>query len=223
MLYNYVNETYLKTFVPELTQFLWTGETTFDAQKQAAEQIVTTDFLTSEYKPLALRPDLYLRTSTDTLSDSSTGTSYEDTANRLRLAYNVTVRTGTTSLVLQGSNDESTWTTITTQSITATGRGSFVFISAFKYYRINSTITAGTLAFTAWLTENIYDLFFAYKTLELILMNAGKTEDNKYTQYALYFAQMYKDLWAKGIFWKDNDGDGTADEEKRTSDVRFGR
>lgn len=222
MLSNYVNETYLKTFVPELAHFLWTGETTFDGLKQASEQIVSAEFINSDYRPLALRPDLYLRTSTDTLSTNATGTSYEDTANRLRLAYNVTVRSGATSIVLQGSNDQSTWTTIQTQSITATGAGSFVFISAFKYYRINATVS-GTLAFTAWLTETIFDLFFAYKWLELILMNAGKGDDNKYTQYALYFAQLYKDLWAKGIFWKDNDGDGTADEEQRNSDVRFGR
>jgi hypothetical protein len=223
MLKNYTTETYIKTFVPELTRYLWPGETTYDAQKQAAEQQVTMDFISSSYKALALRPDLYLRTATATLSADETGTSYEDKCQRLRLAYNVTVRSGTTALVLQGSNDETTWTTITTQSITATGESSFCFITAFKYYRINATITAGTLAFTAWLTETIFDLFFAYKWLEGILMNAGKTSDSKYTEYAKYFLEMYNALWQKGIIWQDTDSDGVADEEDKFADITFGR
>jgi hypothetical protein len=86
MLKNYVNETYLKTFVPELTRYLWSGETTFDGFKQAAEQTVVNDFLNRGYKALALRPDLSLRTSTNTLSSDTTGVSYEDTVSRLRFA-----------------------------------------------------------------------------------------------------------------------------------------
>lgn len=224
MIYNYLSETDLQGHLYEKDYYKWTGQSDLSSLKSDAEQAVLLDFINSKYKLLALRPDLSLRSSTDTISASSTGTSYEDTGNRLRCGYNVTVRTGTTSLVLQGSNDETTWTTITTQSITDTGRGSFVFVSAYKYYRINSTITAGTLAFTAWLTETIFDNFFKYKWIEFILMNAGKAEvDSKYTSYALYFRQMYNELWEKGIFQIDNDGDGTIDEDATNLNVRMGR
>lgn len=192
----------------------FTGQSDLSAYKSEAEQVVLVDAINKGYRAEALRPDLYLRTSTDTLSASETGTSYEDTANRLRLAYNVTVRSGTTSIVLQGSNDEEDWTTIQTKSITAEGAGSFVFISAFKYYRINSTITAGTLAFTAWLTEIVWDSFFKYKWLEVALMNAGKGEDNKYTQYALYFKQEYDSLWDKTKLATDTDFDGEMEQAK---------
>lgn len=224
MLKNYVTETGLQGFVYEKDLYLWTGQTDLSASKERAEQVVINDFINRGYKPLALRPDLYLRTSTSTLSSDTTGTSYEDIASRLRLAYNVTVRSGTTSIVLQGSNDEVTWTTIQTQSITATGEGSFVFLAAFKYYRINAVITAGTLAFTAWLTEASYDLFFAYKWLEIILMNAGKAAESKYTEYGKYFLEQYEKLW-NGIVWEDADGDGTINEDSKsnTGVVTFGR
>lgn len=202
---NHVDETYLKTFVPELARYLWTGETTFNGFKQAAEQVVVNDFINRGYRALALRPNLNLRTSTDTLTADETGVSYEDTFSRLRLAYNVTVQSGTTSLVLQGSADETTWNTIQTQSITAAGEGSFVFLTAYKYYRINLDVTApGSLAFTAWLTEASYDLWFTYYWLYLILINAGKANENKYTEYADRFLKMYETLWASGIILDEN-------------------
>jgi len=224
MIYNYLSETDLQSYLYPKDDFRWTGQTDHSSSKSEAEQVVLLDFINSKYSLLALRPDLSLRSDTATLSADSTGTSYEDTGNRLRCGYNVTVRTGTTSLVLQGSNDESTWTTITTQSITATGAGSFVFVSAYKYYRINSTITAGTLAFTAWLTETIFDNCFKYKWLEFILMTAGKADpDSKFTNYAMYFREMYKEIFANGFYQIDNDGDGTTDETETQSDVRMGR
>lgn len=213
---NYTNETYLKTLVPELTRYLWSTESNFDGFKQAAEQVVLSDFLNRGLKVIALRPDLDLRTSTDTLSADETGVSYEDIHTRLRCVYNVTVRTGTTELVLQGSEDEITWNTIKTESVTATGEGSFVFIQAYKYYRINATISAGTLAFTSYLTESNYDLFFAYYWLYLILINAGKGNENKYTEYANVFLGMYNSLWANGVVVENN-------TKQKTSIVRMGR
>ena len=225
MLANYTDEIYLKGFVPELSRLLWSGETDYSKQKEKAEQIVSMDFLVSSYKALSLRPDLYLRSDTSTLNADTTGTPFYDAASRLRLAYNVTVRTGTTtSLTLQGSSDQVTWTDIKTISITATGADSVVFISAFQYYRINATITSGILAFTAWLTETIYDLFFAYKWLELILMNAGKGDQNKFTEYAKYFAEQYGLLWQRGIIYEDLNGDGTVSNsnKKKTGIVRMG-
>ena len=174
---------------------MWSGETDYTKQKVKAEQIVLNDFINRGHKATILRPNLDLRTSTDTINTSSTGTSYEDTQTRMRLGYNVTVRTGTTSLVLQGSDDEATWSTITTISVTSTGISSEVFLTPYKYYRINSTITAGTLAFTAWLTETNYDLWFAYKWLELILMNAYTNEDDQYYKRMEWFKNAYNDLW----------------------------
>ncbi len=196
MIKNYLTETDLQGYLYEKDALRWTGQSDLSLSKAQAEQTVVLDMINRGYRAEISRPDLYLRTDTTTLTTALTGDSIEDTANRLRLAYNVTVRTGTTAIVLQGSNDESTWTTIQTQSITATGEGSFTFISAFKYYRINATVS-GTLAFTAWLTEIVWDQFFKFKWLEVMLMNAGKGEDNKYTQYAIYFRNEYNDLFDK--------------------------
>lgn len=215
MVKNYLTETDLQGYLYEKEYYKWTGQTDLSASKSQAEQVVVLDFINRGYRNEISRPDLYLRTSTDTISADSTGTSYEDTGNRLRLAYNITVRTGTTSLVLQGSNDEETWTTIQTQSITATGESSFIFISGFKYYRINSTITAGTLAFTAWLTETVWDSFFKNKWLEVLMMGAGKGDpESKFTNYALYFKQEYDNLWNTAKILTDEDNDGEVEEKK---------
>lgn len=213
MIKNYLIEADLQGFLYEKDALRWTGQSDLSLAKSQSEQIVSQDFINRGYRAEISRPDLYLRSDTATLSSTTTGDSVEDTENRLRLCYNVTVRTGTTSLVLQGSNDESTWTTIQTQSITATGEGSFTFISAFKYYRVNATIT-GTLAYTAWLTETIWDLFFKYKWLEIILINAGKGEDNKYTQYAMYFRNEYNTLWDSAKILTDEDFDGEPEQRK---------
>lgn len=214
MLKNYIDETYLKGFVPELARYLWSGETTYDKQKQSAEQIVLSDFINKGYNTVIIRPDLYLRSDTDTLSASSTGDTITAYGIRMRLAYNVTVRTGTTSIVLQGSNDDETWNTIQTTSITDTGSGSFVFLNSYTYYRINSTITAGTLAFTAWLTETNYDLWFAYKWLELILMSAYTNEDDQYYKRMEWFRNAYNELWNGAVILSDDDFDGEVDTSK---------
>ncbi len=219
MLRNYLLETDLAQLEPEYIRYLWSSQTDFSGFKTMSEMIVKNDFVNRGYSAKALRPDLMLRTSTDTISASSTGTAFEDLYSRTRLAYNVTERTGTTSLVLQGSTDNSAWVTIETQSITATGEGSFFFIEGYRYYRINSTITAGTLAFTAWITEGIYDLFFLYKWIELIMFDAGKKKDTKYNDAYLKYKADYDALWDSVVLTDDN---GVV-EESRPAQVRMGR
>ena len=223
---NYITETQLQGYLYEKTRLLWQGQTDFSIAQTQADGEVLRDFITTGYTLMQLRPDLFLRTDTATISASTTGTSYEDKCQRLRLAYLVTVRTGTTSLVLQGSNDETTWYTVSTQSIVDADIsiiGSFTFTAVYKYYRINSTITAGTLAFTAWMAETIFDSLYLYRWLYVILINAGKAQENKYTEYANIFLNMYNDAWAKLIVWLDTNLDGVADEKSKPSLVRAGR
>jgi len=220
MIYNYCTETDLKGFFPELSRYLWSGESDYSKQKQTAEQIFSADLINRGYKSVYMRPDLYLRTSTDVLTANETGVSYEDTVTRLRLCYNIISYTGTCSLVLEGSNDELTWSDITTVSITATGINSTVFVSAYKYYRVNATVGTN-LAFKAWLTETNYDLFIQYKWLELIMWNASREAEDIYAQKALVLKQWYEDLWNNGLLNIDTNTDGIPDEQ--TEPVRFGR
>lgn len=224
MIYNYNTETDLKGFFPELSRYLWSGETTYDKQKQTAEQIVSSDFINRGYRLFAMRPDLYLRNSTDVLTTASTGTAYSDTITRLRLGYNILSYSGTCTLVFQGSNDNTNWETIKTVSITATGINSTVFINAYKYYRINSTVGTN-LAFKAWLTETNYDLFFQYKWLELIMWNASKEPEDTYEMKAKQLRQWYDDLFANATVFEDPDLDGVVNEDDKlgTGFVRFGR
>jgi hypothetical protein len=216
---NFVDVAYLETFVPEIAQYKWTTQSSILTYRQAVEEKVLGDFSNRGYKFSELRPSLVLRSSTDTVAVDTTGASFNEEHERRRLVYNVTVRTGTTALVLQGSNDELTWDTITTQSITATGEGSFLFVAGYDYYRLNSTITAGTLAYTAYLTETSYDRLFAYYWIYLVLLNAGKGEDNQYTQYANVWLKLYQDEWASVALLLDDNGV----IEASSQNITFGR
>lgn len=229
---NFVDETYLKGFVPELaTSYLRTGETNFTKQKSAAEQVVIQDLINKGYRSYLLRTPLSLRTAgtTVTSTDETGAKSDKDIATRLRLVYNVTVfTTPAATLTLQGTNDSSneTWATVTTATPSATGETSAVFGVTNKYYRINSDCTAaGTIDYDAYLVDTTMDLFFAYKWLEIIFMNLfTETSNNEFFEKMKYFQEAYDKLWNDARIFEDTDesGDVAESEGVPTTKITFG-
>src|SRR5512141_3047501 len=111
---NYITEEYVKGFVPELSRYLWQGETNYNKQKEKAEQIVLNDFLARGYRPVLLQNELVLRESGSTISADETGIiSKEDKLSRMRLFTDVKALTGgEKKIMLQGSNDRLKWNDI---------------------------------------------------------------------------------------------------------------
>jgi len=211
---NYTNETFLKGFVAPLSKYLWTGQTTYNSQKSNAELIVNNDFVSKGYRNSFIQVPLVLRES-ETISANETGLAIEDNLVRMRYVYTVSVFTGTAkTIVLMGCNEEDgTFETVNTFTITSTSANMTGIISdSYKYYKLVSTVPGGTLNFTFKLVETSYDLFFAYKWLELILMDSFKEENDQYYLKMIEFRKMYNDLWNNVVINEDTDEDGTYDD-----------
>ena len=211
---NYTNETFLKGFVAPLSKYLWTGQTTYNSQKSNAELIVNNDFVSKGYRNSFIQVPLVLRES-ETISANETGLAIEDNLVRMRYVYTVSVYTGTAkTIVLMGCNEEDgTFETVNTFTITSTSANMTGIISdSYKYYKLVSTVPDGTLNFTFKLVETSYDLFFAYKWLELILMDSFKEENDQYYLKMIEFRKMYNDLWNNVVINEDTDEDGTYDD-----------
>lgn len=197
MIKNYVTETDLQRLVPELANdvYLWTGQTDHASQGIEAFNYVRQDLINRGYDLRQLMTPLTLST-----------TSAEDTINRLRWVVTATV-TGTA--ILYGSTDDTTWNTIQTETISSAGTTSYVITQTYLYYKIG-----GTATFTSELVDTTFDGLIKYKWIEFIFINAGKGENSRYTEYALYFSKMYDDLLNKMRIPVDTDSDGETDTTK---------
>lgn len=204
MFKSYIIESDLSRIVPELANdaYLWTGQTDHSGQGVEAVNTVRQDLINKGYNLRQLMKPLTLST-----------TKIEDEVNRLRWVANVTV-TGT--IILYGSDDDATWNTIQTTTISATGETSYIIPETYAYYK-----TGGTATFTSWLVDTTFDSLIKFKWLELIFMNAGKAEDNKYTQYALWCRQEYDNILNKMVVPVDSNDDGVveADERSKTTSI----
>lgn len=210
---NYVTETDLKGFIPELTKYLWNGETTFTAQKTQAEQTVISDLTSKGYLIRQLQPKFTL--------DITGAESVEDNINALRFVCQAD-EAGTIELL--GSNDNETFETITTLTFTALNYAtvqSYYITNPYKYYAVNTTHDG----YNAYLVELTYDRLFAYKWLELILMDAYSQENDAYYLKMLYFQSCYNDLLNNMTIAADLNDDGTIsdDELSSSSIVNFKR
>ena len=207
---NYITEDYLKGFIPELEKYLWPGETDYSKQKEKAEQVVINDFLNRGYKGLFLRPDSILREPGNIINESEVNDgSGEDEYSRMRLVYNVNVFTSNgndvKTIILEGSDDSDSWETIIQQNITSTGLVSVLIPDIYPYYRISILVTGGTIDYKAYMAETVYDLFFAYQWLVLILLNASVQKDDQFDMKAKEFQKRYDALWDTAMLVTEDD------------------
>jgi hypothetical protein len=220
---NYTDETFLKGFVPALTKLLWAGETTYNAQKEKAELIVRNDFIARGYNLAFIQVPLILRES-EVITEDETTAAVEDTVTRLRYVYSVPTWTtgGTKTITLQGCNTEDgDYTNLNTFTITAvTTTDATGYISdVYKYYKLDTSMTTGTLDFTFKLVESTYDLFFAYKWLELILMDSYKNENDQFFLKMLEFRNLYNELWNNVSINEDVNEDGELNDDESETQI----
>jgi hypothetical protein len=116
-------------------------------------------------KSSALRPELTLNAGTSSITTSTTSETVEDSADRKRLVCNVTAFSGTSHTVtLEGSNDESTWATVSTLTITETGIATALLPAQFTYYRATVAVSSGAMTANIYLTETIYDTLYSLRS-----------------------------------------------------------
>lgn len=221
MLRNLLTESDLRAYIPNIDLVQWTGTSDYSAQIEAAEREVRDDlYSVMGLKSSALRPELTLNAGTSSITSSTTSDSVEDAADRKRLVCNVTAFSGTSHTVtLQGSNDESTWTTVTTLTITETGIETALLPAQFTYYKATVAVSSGAMTANIYLTETIYDTLFAYKTLAIILQALIKTDGDQWSIKASYFHTMYEKKLATYKMFYDANLDGEVDEGELISNT----
>ena len=220
MLRNLIDETYLRGYAAKLSALLYTDEADWSEQKKKATTRVL-NALSQSYNLRDLMPEVYLRSSGDSISTAETGEGIEDEMNRMRLVIdNITNTVSSKVLTLQGSEDNTTFYTIDTVTVTTDDTlVSFEFYYPYKYYRINSTVTTGVLDFRAYLVETIYDELFACMWLYFIFMDISKATDDQYDKKANEFKEMYESLMIETKRYLDADNDGDVDEISQNNSI----
>jgi hypothetical protein len=175
MLKNYVNQQYLKGFIPALEKYLRLDETDFSKQKEKAEQIVINDFIRKGYDVRELMLELEL-----------SNEAVEDELNRLRVVATATV---TATIIIQASNDNNNFENVLTLNFTGAGTKTELLNQSYSYYKATGNYEK------VYLVETIFDLFFAYKWIEIILADLSVNPDDNYAVKSEMFFLKYADLF----------------------------
>lgn len=223
MLKNNLTETYLKGYAVKLTSLLWTDETDYSEQKEKATQFVFNQLIQKGYKPQQLMPELMLRNSGTVLTANETTSAIQDTINRLRLVIDTITFTGQDkTLTLQGSNDNTTYYTVTNVTLTSTDTSKTVlFYDTYNYYKLVSTVDTGSLDFRAYLQETVYDELFACKWLVFIFADMRKSEGDQFDLRMQHYEDMYNQLINSAMLYIDNNADGIPDAQRQSNTVNI--
>lgn len=216
MLRNYTTETDVKRYIPNLDELLFSEMDDWSEQKIAAESEVINDLITSRYDNLLIREDLLLRSSGTVITASETGTtSAIDYLNRLRFIYTVNSFTGDScSLILQGSEDGTTWEDLKTISVTDEVDTSAIITKVMKYFRTKVTITGTTsIDLSASMSETSFDLLFVYKWCSIIMKCLYVNTDDQFYLKMLEFQKMYDAKFANIRIFLDVNSDGELEEK----------
>jgi hypothetical protein len=223
----YIDEDFLKGYIPKLDDLLWNGQTNFDSQKSLMEIEVMNDFIDRGLKAVYLRNDIILRNS-GTVIDSTTSesVSLKDLISRQRFVVNCQSLAGLPkTITLSGSNTgEGTFNTVAELTISQTGIQSTVITSLYNYYKV-SCATDTAIDYEAFLTETSYDLLHAYKWICIILNPLATGENNPYKDLLTMFEKKYSEKWdTLKIFYDINEtGNVETLEEANTWQINLMR
>jgi hypothetical protein len=211
MLRNLVTESDIKKLLPELGSYLWQGENNFSGQREAAEMIVKND-LARDFDINDLMPELWLRrrgaaiTSIDITEITEPvpeGTAPLPAAGvpKLKLVCKTFTYSGSSlkSFELEGK-ENGAWVSADSFKINAAGIICRTLSKSYDEYRISLDVPDGAIDYEAYLTENSYDLLFAYKWLEIILNDLIKEKGDQFGLKRDYFARAYDELRSSAAF-----------------------
>lgn len=229
MIRNFITDSDLDEHYPNITDYLPDALSNWQNQIDESFELVLNDLRSRELDVRTMGIGLDLKrsaTSTDdqnTLTSTTEATSTNSTHIKgrdgfRRFAINVTARSGTTSVTLQGSNDmnitdatePSNWETVETLTPTTTGETSTVIDSQYKYYRISSTIT-GSMTYTACLYEVHFDIWIIYKTFWLIFTYLSKNPDDIWDKRAKMYENLYSSVLTGYKFTVDSNDNNLID------------
>jgi hypothetical protein len=235
MIKNFVEDIFLKTIYPDITDYKNAGILDYSTTIQTAYEMVVDDV---ENRGLDSRkchvPIDLNKLSTDsafqylkskTLTADGVSEAFEAKRER-RFVINVSAKaSGLNTFNLQGSNEASEpeasstyWTTISTltwDADEATGEKSIKFSDKYKWYRL-SVETSVSVTFTASVYETLWDFIIAYKTF-INIFSAWSGETNDWIDIRKKdVLDKYEELMATAKINYDSDDSGTPDTEIAT-------
>ena len=224
MIESYLTSTDIINTEPSLADYYRTSQTSWDTLKSEAWKEVAEDIRALGWDIRRLCKRLSLQDSV-TKTAAFTGTiSEEDILQRLRIVINASAvsGSGTVSFLFEGSDDEETYTTVTTISVTTTGNTTSVFTSPYKYYRLSiSSITGITsITYSAYLIETSFERLHKYKSLEMIYRSLIALDGDVWEGKKEQYENLYKDTIQKAKFYYDADDDGEIDDDEKDKDSR---
>lgn len=246
---NFVNDTYLEQFYPDLINFRKGSQQDYSAVIDTAFSLVLNDLENRGVDtrlcmvPLDLNrsrtasQNIQQLTST-TVSATTNGTHWEGGMQR-RFVVNLTSKTLTDdwSFVLQGSNlttepasGDSSWETISTlqwDGTTAASEDNTTFTASYRWYRVRvvKNSGSGSVTFTASLYETKFDSIIAYKAIGLIARSWDTGMNPKFQVMAETMEAQYATglQSAKVSYDRDEDGIPESTEAPRVTSVRISR
>ena len=222
MLKNYIVQSDLSAYVPNIDELLFDNQLDYSSQIAISENEILNDFYQKKYDSILLRDDLTLDAGTSAVSATAyTDSTAADTLNRLRWVLNFTSFSGDEiTVILQGRNDEDDeWVEVKRVDIDTSGQTTYLISPGYKYYRLRYIISdVTTFTVNSFMTETSYDLLFIYKILYRIHEQLFKEiDDQYYTRMKLYEGQYNKALNSIRVTYDSNDETFTRSE----SSIKF--
>ena len=235
MLRNFITDEDLKKYHPNLNRQIWTSQSDYAEQIDEAFHIVQTDLNNKEVNVRLLMTPFDLLSSsltsafvttlaaTTSLTGDGVQAGDEGDRNYKRLVFNATVITGTWSLQLQGSQDNSTYEDAGA-SLTATSIGdqSTIFSNQYKYFRylLNEDV-AGSLSFNAYLVEDVWDRLIIYKAFELIFSDFRKQQNDTWDLLVQAYQRKYDNELSAIKYLYDADDSGAIDDGEKADNKYY--
>lgn len=203
----------LTKYEPMLADYYRTNQTDWADVLVKAQEVLEADFKAR---------GLLLRRLCKPLSLTDATKSEEDEVERTRLTFTLGGTVGTTTLVLQGTNDESseTWTTITTAdtlSYTTASEKTTTFSDTYKYYKLTKTGTA-TIS-SIYLVERSFELPKTYLAIAMAFKTLQSQIDGLWEQKSADYMDEYNKMIQTIHYSYDADDDG----EVKTEEMKINR
>lgn len=222
MLKTYVTNEDIIEFEPSLDDYLRSTQTDFQDQIDKTFEILVQDLKSNGLKIKNLCTPLSLQSSV-TKTTSFTGTGVEDEIERRFWILTVTANTGTCTFTLDGSNDNTTFTTIIMQAITGTGTYTNLVTDLYDYYRVNFAGTSAT--YSSSLVEESFFMAHLYLTIWNIYTSLQSMVGDFWESKAVKYWELYQSTLRSIKYSYDEDDSGSVGEDEgvKTYRPRFTR
>jgi hypothetical protein len=222
LLKTYVTNEDIIEFEPALDDYLRSTQTDFQDQIDKTFEILIQDLKSNGLKIKLLCTPLELQASVSKTT-SFTGTGVEDEIERRYWILTVTANSGSCIFTLEGSNDNATYTTVTTQAISQTGTYTNLIQTIYDYYRVSFSGSSAT--YSSQLVEESFFFTHLYLTLWNIYTSLQSQVGDMWESKAIKYWELYQTTLKSIKYSYDEDDSGDVGEEEgvKTYRPRFTR